>query len=93
VNTRLRAIGCALFYGLAPFWLYEDEPHYWPMGYLPHLGMNLALAARWLTFREDEGDRQFEREVNGKAPTSPIFASRANPQLLRTRRRKQRTAI
>lgn len=61
---RLRAVACAIFYGLAPYWLYEDAPHYAPMGYLAHLAMNIGLASRWFTFRETDEDRQFEREVN-----------------------------
>jgi len=62
---RFRAIVCAAFYGLAPYWLYEDKPHYAPRSYFAHLAMNVGLAARWFTFRETVEDRQFEREVNG----------------------------
>ncbi len=61
---RVRAIACAAFYGLAPYWLYEDSPHYAPMSYLAHLWMNVAYGFRWLTFRETAEDRRFEREVN-----------------------------
>jgi hypothetical protein len=64
---RIRAIACAVFYGIAPYWLYEDQPHYAPMGYLAHLGVNLAYGFRWLTFREASEDRQFEAEVNAAA--------------------------
>jgi hypothetical protein len=62
---RLRAIVCAAFYAVAPYWLYEDEPHYAPMGYLAHLWMNLGYAARWVAGRETDDDRAFELEVNG----------------------------
>jgi hypothetical protein len=61
---RVRAIACAVFYGVVPYWLYEDQPHYAPMGYLTHLRMNLAYCLRWLTFRETDEDRRFEAEVN-----------------------------
>ena len=61
---RLRAIVKALYYGIAPWWLYEDESHY-NCGYLRHLAMNIALAGRWLTFRETAKDREFEEAVNG----------------------------
>lgn len=64
--TRLRAIALAAFYGIAPYWLYEDRPHYAPMSYLGHLWLNSVYSLRWLTFREDEGDWRFEREVNGR---------------------------
>lgn len=66
---RLRAIRCAVFYGLAPYWLYEDEPHYAPWTYWRHLRENVAYATRWLLFVETDEDRKFEREVNGKAET------------------------
>jgi hypothetical protein len=66
---RLRAIGFALFYGLAPSRLYEDERHY-DCSYLQHLGINLALAGRWLTFRETWEDVAFEWAVNSSRPGS-----------------------
>lgn len=61
---RRRAIACAAFYGLAPYWLYEDSPHYAPISYPSHLAMNLGAIWRWATFRETAEDRQFELEVN-----------------------------
>lgn len=61
---RIRAIACALFYGLVPSRLYERTPHYAPLTYMQHLGMNIAYAFRWLSLRETAEDRQFEREVN-----------------------------
>jgi hypothetical protein len=64
VSMRLRAIGCALFYGVAPWWLYEDQPHYERWSYWRHLGINLCVATRWLTGRESAEDRRFEAEVN-----------------------------
>lgn len=64
VTLRARAIGCCIFYGLAPHWLYEDEPHYAPLSYLGHLWLNIVYGLRWLTFRESAQDRAFEREVN-----------------------------
>lgn len=62
---RFRAIVCAIFYGITPFWFYEDEPHYAPISYFSHLSMNIVYGLRWLTFHEGPEDRQFEREVNG----------------------------
>lgn len=62
---RARAIFCALLYGLLPSRCYEAIPHY-DCGYWAHLGVNLRYAARWATWREDEGDRAFERSVNAR---------------------------
>jgi len=64
---RLRAIVNALFYGIAPWRLYERECHYEGMSYRAHLLLNLGLAFRWATRRETEDDREFEREVNATA--------------------------
>jgi hypothetical protein len=61
---RLHAIVCALYYGIAPWWVYEDECHYEGMSYRAHLWLNLRLAARWLTWCEDAEDREFEASVN-----------------------------
>jgi hypothetical protein len=63
--VRLRAISCALWYGVLPWQIYEDECHYVPMSYLAHLWMNLGHAFRWVAFRETDEDRRFEAEVNG----------------------------
>lgn len=60
---RLHAIACALFYGLAPSWVYEKERHY-GCSYWTHLGMNLGLAWRWATWRETAEDRKFEATTN-----------------------------
>lgn len=71
---RARAIASALFYGVTPWWLYEPEPHYasnenagsgWT--HWTHLGANLGVALRWLTFSETEADLDFERHVNGQS--------------------------
>lgn len=61
---RPRAIASCLFYGLAPWQLYEDECHYAPWGYWRHLWENVVYGVRWLTFRETAEDWEFEREVN-----------------------------
>lgn len=66
---RLRAICCALSYGLRPWWLYERSSHYAPLTYGQHLRMNLGVIWRWATFRETAEDIAFEREVNGARPT------------------------
>jgi hypothetical protein len=64
---RARAIACALFYGLAPWRLYERACHYSPMSYRAHLAMNLGYAWIWLTGRESAEDRAFELEVNARS--------------------------
>jgi hypothetical protein len=69
-RLRWPAIRCALYYGLAPSRFYEDSPHYAPMPYWAHLGMNLAYAWRWFTGQQTEADLQFERETNA-APSEP----------------------
>jgi hypothetical protein len=68
---RRRAIARAIFYAFAPFWLYEDAPHYAPMTYFEHLRMNLAYAAVWALRHEDAVDRAFETEVNGRIVERP----------------------
>lgn len=65
-RMRLHAIARALWFGVLPWWLYENEPHY-DCGYWPHLALNLGYALRWASRRETEADRRFEREVNGEA--------------------------
>lgn len=64
--TRLRAIAKALYYGIAPWWIYEPHCHYEGMSYWAHLGMNLRLAFAWATFTESDEDRAFEQV--GEAP-------------------------
>ncbi len=61
---RLRAIACALFYGIAPWQVYEKTCHYEGMSYWAHLRMNLGVAWRWLTGRETQEDIEFEVETN-----------------------------
>lgn len=61
---RLRAILCSLWFGILPWWLYEEECHYRPWGYWRHLAHNLAYALTWAASRERDFDRWFEREVN-----------------------------
>lgn len=62
---RARAVAYALWFAVAPTRLYESSPHYAPMGYWEHAGMNVRLAGRWLARRETTADREFERDVNG----------------------------
>lgn len=66
LGTRARAVTRALWFGLLPWRLYERECHYAGMSYLAHLGMNLAVAWRWLTGGETNADRNFELDVNGE---------------------------
>jgi len=60
---RARAIFFCLLYGLLPWWAYERERHY-QCSWWEHLKINAAYAWRWLTFQEDESDREFERSTN-----------------------------
>lgn len=63
-QVRLHAIWCCIYYGVLPWWLYEDEPHFAPMGYWSHLWMNIETAYRWMTWRENDEDIRFELDVN-----------------------------
>ena len=60
---RARAVWCAIWFGVMPWWVYEDVPHY-DCGYLPHLRLNLGYAWMWLRGCETDEDREFERTVN-----------------------------
>lgn len=60
---RARAILSCLYYGLMPWWVYERHRHY-TCSWWAHLVINAKYAWRWITFREDEEDRTFERETN-----------------------------
>jgi len=61
--VRLRAILCALWFGIIPWWVYEEERHY-PEPYLEHLWLNLVYAAHWALGRQTLGDVRFELENN-----------------------------
>lgn len=69
MKQRLKAIACCLKFGLLPWWAYEKAPHY-NCSYWQHLLINMGYASRWLTFQEDETDRQFEDETNPLTPNS-----------------------
>lgn len=56
---RAKAILKALFYGIAPWWMYERKCHY-ECSYSEHLTMNLKMAYRWATKNEREDDVEFE---------------------------------
>ncbi len=60
---RIKAIYYAIKYGLLPWRMYEKEKHY-STGYWQHLVVNIKYAWRWLSFREDESDIQFEKDIN-----------------------------
>lgn len=60
---RFRAIICALYYGILPWWLYEEEKHY-KSSYFIHLISNIGYACKWLFFLESEEDQNFELQVN-----------------------------
>ena len=65
---RGRAIVCALWFGVLPWWVYERRCHHPGEGYLAHLVRNVAYALLWATWREDDGDRAFELLTNGRPP-------------------------
>jgi hypothetical protein len=60
---RIRAILKALYFGLMPYWVYEKVRHY-ECSYFRHLVINIRYAFRWVTYSEDESDRQFELKTN-----------------------------
>lgn len=60
---RLKAIYKSIYHGLMPYWVYEGQKHY-ECSYLQHLWINIKYAFRWATFREDESDIEFEKEIN-----------------------------
>jgi hypothetical protein len=65
--VRLRAVVISLFYAFAPYWVYEDFPHYSPeWNYFDHMKANLARAWAWITHNETEYDVWFEEAVNEK---------------------------
>lgn len=72
---RRRAIACALWFGMLPWWLYEAECHYRPWGWWRHLVHNLRYAWAWATWRETAKDWLFEIEANARpqwARVAPI---------------------
>lgn len=66
--VRIRAILNCFFFGIMPWWVYEKNRHY-QCSYLQHLCINIQYAWRWITYREDESDRDFEAEVNKNGNT------------------------
>lgn len=60
---RLRAIFCALYFGLMPSWVYEKEPHY-PGSYFNHMRLNLEMVFIWGLFKETPDDCYFEKKLN-----------------------------
>lgn len=63
MRVRVKAIVCALYYGILPWWMYENKKHF-EGSYLHHLFINIGYAAMWLFFMETEDDRRFEKLVN-----------------------------
>ena len=61
--VRIKAIFLSVWFGVLPWWMYEKKKHH-KGGYFYHLKINLVYAKRWLLFKETEGDRKFEKEVN-----------------------------
>lgn len=69
---RFRAIVCALWYGVLPWWLYERECHYSDMGYCAHLRLNLDYALKWMQGKQTYSDVRFERTVNRRGNNAGI---------------------
>jgi hypothetical protein len=61
--VRLKAILNCLRFGVLPWWAYEKKRHY-DCSYFEHLLINIRYAWRWVTYQDDESDRDFESEVN-----------------------------
>jgi hypothetical protein len=64
--VRFRAVRLALWYGLAPWWWYEDACHYAPDTYAQHASCNLRYAWRWAQGRQTFGDIRHELATNGR---------------------------
>lgn len=62
-RIRIKAILNCLYFGLLPWWVYERNRHY-DCSYIRHLAINIQYAWRWITFQENESDREFELKVN-----------------------------
>jgi hypothetical protein len=65
MKRRIKAIACALWFGILPWQCYELECHYKGMSYLNHLLLNLGLALKWMLFLESRSDIEFEKKING----------------------------
>jgi len=63
MKVRMRAIAHAIYFGVMPYWVYEQVKHY-DCSYLQHLAINVRYAWRWITYQEDESDREFELKTN-----------------------------
>lgn len=63
IKVRIRAICKAIYHGVLPYRCYEKVKHY-DCSYLQHLLINLKYAWRWVTFKEDESDIAFEKQIN-----------------------------
>jgi hypothetical protein len=61
---RIRAVYKSLYHGILPHWMYEKQRHY-NCSYLYHLWINIKYALRWMTFKEDQSDIDFEIKING----------------------------
>ena len=62
-NVRIKAIMYSLYHGFMHYWVYESSKHY-NCSYFQHLWINITYAFRWMTFREDKSDIEFERSKN-----------------------------
>jgi hypothetical protein len=51
MKTRIKAIACALYFGILPWQWYENEKHY-QCSYLRHLVLNIGYALKWMFFLE-----------------------------------------
>ena len=63
-RRRVVAICYCLFYGLVPWWMYEEACHHQGWGYWRHMWQNLLYMLKWVLFLEDEKDIEFEKSVN-----------------------------
>ena len=73
LRLRARAVFCCLYFGILPWWIYEQVSHYGPdgggdrgMGYWRHLGLNLRRAWLWAVGSPSEHEVDFELRVNAR---------------------------
>jgi len=53
---RLKAILDCIYFGLVPYWVYEERSHYGDTvkDYFYHIKINARVAWAWITFKESQ---------------------------------------
>ncbi len=57
LTLKLKAICSCVWFGIMPYWVYENECHY--DNYLSHLVFNLKYMFKWILNDIDESDIKF----------------------------------